>query len=159
VEAEGSMAIRAIIFDLGGVLLNIDWNRYQADKVQKKDILTYEYEQLNIQLAQFVASLRPHCKTVTICNGGSREALNRKFQLDTLFDLMVYDGEEGVSKPDQRIYRLTLERLDLEPYETMFIDDKAQNVEAARQLGMFAIQFKNTEQAIADIQNLLSSPS
>lgn len=156
------MAIRAVIFDLGGVLINIDWQKHRENKqpdVQGNDLWPYQYEQLNIRLAQFVASLRPLYKTATICNRGSREAMNRKFQLDTLFDLMVYDGEEGVSKPDPRIYQITLTRLSLEPHETVFVDDKTQNVEAAQQLGMFAILFEDTEQAIADIQNLLSPSS
>jgi putative hydrolase of the HAD superfamily len=153
------MAIRAIIFDLGGVLIDIDWQRYREDKTQGNDSWPYEYEQLNIQLARFVANLRPRYKTATICNRGSREAMNRKFQLDTLFDLMVYDNEEGVSKPDPRIYQLTLKRLDLEPYETIFVDNKTQNVEAAQRLGIFAILFRDTDQSISDIQNLLSSPS
>ncbi len=151
------MAIRAVIFDLGSVLINIDWQRYRKDKVQGNDSWPYEYEQLNTQLAQFITSLRLRYKTATICNRGSREAMNRKFQLDTLFDLMVYDNEEGVSKPDPHIYQFTLERLNLEAHETVFVDDKAQNVEAAQQLGMFAVLFKDTEQAITDIQNLLLS--
>ena len=153
------MAIRAIIFDLGGVLINIDWQRYWEDNIQGNDSWPYEYERLNTRLAQFIASLRPRYKTATICNRGSREAMNRKFQLDTLLDLMVYDNEEGISKPDSCIYRLTLERLNVEAHETVFVDDKVQNVEAAQQLGMLALLFKDTEQAITDIQNLLSPPS
>jgi epoxide hydrolase-like predicted phosphatase len=152
------MAIRAVIFDLGGVLLDIDWMRYREDyqrTVQEGDLPPHDYEQLNKNLAKFVDGLRPRYKTATICNGGSREAVNRKFKLGELVDLMIFDGEEGVAKPDARIYELALLRLGVRPVEAVFVDDKEQNVEAAQQLGMYSVHFKNTAQAIAEIQALL----
>jgi len=153
------MAIRAVIFDLGGVLLTIDWQKYREDErlgVQKSDLWA-SYEQLNISLVQFMSRLRPHYKIATICNGGSREAVHRKFRLDELVDLMLFDGEEGVSKPDVRIYQRALMRLNIEPHEAVFVDDKESNIESAQGLGMRVIHFKNTVQAIADIQALLGN--
>jgi FMN phosphatase YigB (HAD superfamily) len=152
------MTIRAVIFDLGGVLLDIDWMRYREDHqrtVQESDLPPHDYEQLNRDLARFVGDLRPRYKTATICNGGSREAVNRKFKLGELVDLMIFDGEEGVAKPDARIFELALLRLDVQPAEAVFVDDKEQNVEAAQQLGMHGVHFKNTAQAIAEVQGLL----
>jgi FMN phosphatase YigB (HAD superfamily) len=154
------MAIRAVIFDLGGVLIDIDWTRYRKDEplnVQEIGLYPYDYEILNADLAQFVADLRPHYKIATICNGGSREAVNRKFRLGELVDLMIFDGEEGVAKPDARIYQLTLMRLDMQPAETVFVDDKERNIEAAQRLGMHIVHFKNTIQAITEVQTLLHS--
>jgi HAD superfamily hydrolase (TIGR01549 family) len=154
------MAIHAVIFDLGGVLLDIDWMRYREDHqriAQESDLPPHDYEQLNRDLARFVGDLRPRYKTATICNGGSREAVNRKFKLGELVDLMVFDGEEGVAKPDARIYELTLLRLGVRSGEAVFVDDKEQNVEAAQRLGMHGVLFKNTAQAIAEVQALLDS--
>lgn len=110
---------------------------------------------MNTDLAQFVSDLRPRYKTATICNGGSREAMKRKFRLNELVDLMVFDGEEGVSKPDARIYQFALTRLGMQPDEVMFVDDKERNVDAAHQLGMHIVHFKNTAQAIAEVQAFL----
>ncbi len=151
------MTIRAIIFDIGGVLIDIDWKKYEEDKhlnVQN-DFYPYEYEQLNTDLARFVGDLRPRYKTATICNGGLRKAMNRKFGLGELVDLMIFDGEEGVAKPDARIYQLTLTRLGVQPDEVVFVDDKERNVDAAQQLGMHTVHFKNTAQAIAEVQAFL----
>ena len=153
------MAIHAVIFDLGGVLINVDWQKYREDEqlgVQRHDLWA-SYEQLNISLMQFVSSLRPRYKIATICNGGSREAVTRKFKLDEMVDLMLFDGEEGISKPDVRIYQRALMRLNIRPNEAVFVDDKESNIEAAKNLGMFVVHFKNTEQAIADIQVLLEN--
>ncbi len=43
-------------------------------------------------------------------------------------------------KPNRRIYEILLERYDLDPTECLFFDDRADNVEAARNLGFEAIQ-------------------
>jgi FMN phosphatase YigB (HAD superfamily) len=155
-EEKQFMAIRAVIFDLGGVLIEIDWDRYKEDErlgALKEHL--YSYEKLNAELAQFIGRLRSFYKIATICNGGSREAMNRKFRLSERVDLMVFDGEEGTAKPAARIYQRTLTRLGVQPDETVFVDNQENNVDAAQQLGIHSIHFKNTAQAIADIQALL----
>ncbi len=72
-------------------------------------------------------------------------------------DLQVFNGEEGVAKPDSRIYQRTLTRLDVQPEEAVFVDDTECNVDAAQQLSMHAIHFKSTAQTIAEIQTVLQS--
>jgi putative hydrolase of the HAD superfamily len=58
-------------------------------------------------------------------------------------------------KPDLPIYRLTLDRLRLEARECLFIDDVEVNCEAARELGMSAVRFSSTAQALDDMTELL----
>ena len=58
------------------------------------------------------------------------------------FDVLVVSGCEGVMKPDPAIYRLTLERLGVAPVEAVFIDDRPENIAAARQVGMPAVRFR-----------------
>jgi len=70
---------------------------------------------------------------------------------------MVFDGEEGIAKPDARIYQRTLMRLGVQPEETVFVDDKESNVDAAQRLGIHAIHFTNTTQAIVEVQAVLQS--
>lgn len=57
------------------------------------------------------------------------------------FDGRVVSGEEGVTKPDPRIYRILLARFRLEPGRTFYVDDQAQNVEQARREGLQAELF------------------
>jgi putative hydrolase of the HAD superfamily len=150
------MTIRAVIFDLGGVLIEIDWEQYREDEHQGVRIENlWSYERLNTPLAQFLGTLRPRYKIAILSNGGSREAMNRKFRLSELVDLQVFDEEEGVSKPDVRIYQRTLTRLNTQPEDAVFVDNTECNVDAAQQLGMHAIFFKSTAQAIAEIQTVL----
>jgi 2-haloacid dehalogenase len=62
-----------------------------------------------------------------------------------LFDAIVVSGEEQVAKPDPRIFRILLERHRLEPGSTMFIDDSAANVEAARTAGLVAVRYEDPD--------------
>jgi putative hydrolase of the HAD superfamily len=63
------------------------------------------------------------------------------FPVDELFQIVVDSSEVGVRKPDPRIYVLTCERLAVEPTAAVFVDDNRDNVEAARAVGIEAVQF------------------
>lgn len=75
--------------------------------------------------------------------------------LDDLFEVIVNSGIEGTRKPEARIYELTLERLGASAQECLFVDDIDANCEAARALGIHAIQFVETDSAIAAIERAL----
>ena len=72
-------------------------------------------------------------------------------------DGMVISGYEGVRKPDERIYRILLERYNLRPEESVFFDDNINNIIAARELGIHGILFKNAEQAERDLNALVET--
>lgn len=61
------------------------------------------------------------------------------------FDGVVVSGEEGVTKPDPRIYQILLDRFELEPGATFYVDDQLQNVEQARAMGLQAELFRDAE--------------
>jgi putative hydrolase of the HAD superfamily len=77
--------------------------------------------------------------------------------IDEIFDVVVDSGFVGLRKPDPAIYQLLLERLDLAPEATVFLDDLEINCDAARDLGMDAIHFRSNAQAIAELEELLSA--
>ncbi len=57
------------------------------------------------------------------------------------FDGLVISGQEGYIKPESEIYHILLARYELEPGETLFIDDSPQNIEGAHKAGMQGIVF------------------
>ena len=75
------------------------------------------------------------------------------------FEGMVISGHEGIKKPDPRIFQILLDRYDLDPSTLLFIDDRADNAEAARQAGYHAVQFTGTEQLRRDLRELSILPS
>ena len=64
-----------------------------------------------------------------------------RFPFFGYFDGCVISGNEGVAKPDRKIFEVLLARYDLEPGATVFIDDLAANVAVARELGIVAIRY------------------
>lgn len=65
----------------------------------------------------------------------------RKAPVVTLLEDVLVSGQVGLAKPDPRIYRLAVERFGLRPAETLFTDDVARNVAAARAEGFVAEVF------------------
>ena len=70
------------------------------------------------------------------------------------FDGHVISGIEGVAKPDRRIFEILLRRHCLEPPATVFADDSAANVEAARELGIVALRYTSVGQLRQDLRAL-----
>jgi 2-haloacid dehalogenase len=67
-----------------------------------------------------------------------------RFRFLDEFEGIVVSGEVGVAKPDERIYRALLDRFHLEPTDTLFIDDRPANVDAAARLGIRGIVFADS---------------
>ena len=80
-------------------------------------------------------------------------------ELDEIFELVVDSAFVAMRKPERRIYELTLERLGdgLCGEECLFVDDLEVNCEGARALGMQAVRFEDTEQAIAELESALGA--
>jgi putative hydrolase of the HAD superfamily len=66
-------------------------------------------------------------------------ALERRLPFFQWFDGGVFSGDVKRIKPNSEIYELLAWRHGFEPAQTLFIDDMAPNVEAARALGWHAI--------------------
>jgi putative hydrolase of the HAD superfamily len=89
----------------------------------------------------------------------ARFMLTNVWRIADVFQHVVISSEVGVVKPDERIYRLALEGLGVAAREAVFIDDFQHNVEGARRVGMWAIQFRSPEQALQELRELLMGES
>ena len=68
-------------------------------------------------------------------------ARRARYPVLTLFDGAVVSGEEGVLKPSPEIFAVLRDRYDLDPAETLFVDDLDVNVAGARAAGFVAHRF------------------
>ncbi len=114
--------------------------------------------ELNVELAAYFSSLRPHYQTALLSNSfsGARKREQERYHFDEMTDLLIYSHEEGMAKPERRIFALTCNRLGVQPDEMIFLDDFEPHVAAAREFGIHAILFQETAQAIADVQACLA---
>jgi putative hydrolase of the HAD superfamily len=73
--------------------------------------------------------------------------VRREFAWLDEFEPKIWSCEFGSTKPDPAIYQHCLDALGCEPQRTLFFDDRLNNVESARAIGMEAHQFESAEQA------------
>jgi putative hydrolase of the HAD superfamily len=79
-------------------------------------------------------------------------------ELEDIFEVVVDSAFVGMRKPEPGIFELTVERLDagLRADECLFLDDLEVNCEGARALGMTAVRFETSEQAIPELESALA---
>jgi putative hydrolase of the HAD superfamily len=75
-----------------------------------------------------------------------------------LFDVVVISGEQGMRKPEERIFRRATELLGLDPAECVFIDDIEANITAAAAIGMQGIHHRDLATTRARLSDLLAVP-
>ena len=193
--SSGNGSITAVIFDIGGVLL--DWNpRYLYRKLMDdeaemehflSEVCTMEWHEANDRGISFevtcaqLAEQHPQYADLIWAWGQRTEEMvggpiegtvailrelrdqgvrlyaltnmethtyplrRERFEFLRWFEGTVVSSEEGIIKPDSRIFELLLERYGLEAGSTLLIDDSARNVEAARALGMATVHFQSPE--------------
>lgn len=76
----------------------------------------------------------------------SRAEIKRKLGLYDLFHPTLFSYEVGVRKPDPKSYQLLLEKLNLPPEAVIFIDNKPENIAAAKAVGIDGILFEDPNQ-------------
>ncbi len=199
------MTIRAVISDLGGVIVRTHdhqprarWERQLGmaphalerlvfwgeagekaalGQIQPEEVWTWVIDRLGLtpgdravlesdfwagdgvddRLIDYFRGLRPGLKIALLSNAWTslRTALESEWQIADVFDAIVVSAEVGLAKPDPRIYHLALAELGISPGEAVFLDDMQENIDAARFVGMHAVRFESTEQAINDINGIV----
>ncbi len=134
--------IKAIIFDLTGVLINLK-------KGDDFEIIESSFD--------FAKSLQKNYRLGILSNlsADHREGLEKR-GFYNLFDSIFLSGETGQVKPERQAYISILRELNVAPEETFFIDDSPANIRTAKELGMKTFLFKEEESSILELKRLFS---
>ena len=108
----------------------------------------------NSELTKLLPELRKNYKLFLLSN---TNIIHRKFGWDHYnflknFDKLFLSYEVGFAKPEEEIYQLVIHSIDLNPSEVLYIDDIEEYVNAAKNLGWNAVQFKSNEKLIEDLK-------
>ncbi|HMC00472.1 MAG TPA: HAD family phosphatase [Flavobacteriaceae bacterium] len=76
-----------------------------------------------------------------------------RFEFLHWFEGIVVSGEEKTRKPFKEIYDITLNRFNINAENSIFIDDNLRNIEAANQLGIIGIHFKNPKTLVQQLKS------
>jgi putative hydrolase of the HAD superfamily len=198
-------AVRNVIFDLGGVLL--DWNpdkiasRFESEPELRARLKEALFGHADWQLfdrgtfteAELIERVRARTgrdtAEISAIIDAVRESLDEKpdtvkllralhqrgtdlFCLSNMpmsiydhlrrrhvfwdaFRGIVISGEVRMMKPEPEVFAHLLEKYELRPDETVFVDDLSANVDAARRVGLHGILFKDAAQCRSELDPLL----
>jgi putative hydrolase of the HAD superfamily len=119
----------------------------------------FEHLHPNEPLIGYMRELRDRGYKMAICTNNVREwepLWRAKLPVDEIFDLVVDSAFVGTRKPERQIFEITLERLGVDARSALLLDDVELNCAAARELGITAVRFHSSEQAIAEIEAALA---
>lgn len=74
--------------------------------------------------------------------------------LEKYFDVIVISSEVGMIKPNADIFQYILQKMNVQPEETIFIDDNPSNVKAAAELGITGVHFTDALQLEDSLKKL-----
>ncbi|MEA2196189.1 MAG: putative hydrolase of the superfamily [Solirubrobacteraceae bacterium] len=119
----------------------------------------FDHVHPNERLIDYMRALRDRGYQMAILTNNVREwepLWRSKLPVDEIFSVVVDSGFVGMRKPEPEIYALTLERLGVPADAAVFVDDVELNCQAASALGIHAVWFRSTDQAIEEIEAALA---
>lgn len=124
----------------------------QIDKLIEQDVLLWA--SANPVMLDWVIRVRQSGMKIAILSNMGEDLLahmRKNFRWLDDFHHLTWSCELDMIKPEAAIYLHTLEKLAVAPAETLFLDDKIENVEGARSVGMHALQFHDAKRLQADL--------
>ena len=112
------------------------------EQIEKEYLDTIE---LNDGFKDFIAAAKKKYKLAIISNDSSRWSryFREKFDINKYFDVISISGDLKIEKPDERIFKLTLEKLGVGAEDCLYVDDREGNLAAAERLGMKPVMFNS----------------
>lgn len=103
----------------------------------------FRHDELDRDLLAYILRLRVRYRVGLLSNASSnaRALFGETYQVADHFDCIIISAEEGVMKPDPRIFTVALARVGAQAQEALLVDDALPNIEGARQIGMQALHF------------------
>lgn len=122
---------------------------------QEISMLLADSYQVNQNVIDTVKKVRELGVKTCICtnNFPTRiNALNQKFNFLIDFDVQVFSYQVGATKPDPKIFQVLISQSDCLPDEIIFADDKQENVDSAKQLGINAFLYTNFNDFVSTLK-------
>ena len=126
--------------------LNVELSQEEIEKLTRMDVISWSRP--NLQVVELLHNLVASGVKVAIL---SNMPYDLKFWVEgecdwlPVFDHRTYSCELKCVKPDKAIYEHCINGLNLPKNSMVFVDDRIENVEAARNCGIEAIHFTNNQ--------------
>lgn len=117
-------------------------------------------QNLNGELLKVIARLHKKYKIGMLSNAHKTyfNLVMKRCELTKYFDKIVVSSEVEAVKPEPRIFEIMAKKLNAGMNEVVFIDDRTENVKAARQLGMVSFLYKGVKNIEIELKKLGITP-
>jgi epoxide hydrolase-like predicted phosphatase len=147
-------------YALGKITVDEYCHRHRKAFCTKHDIEEIKKVHLNSyllipEMRELLISLKGKFELAMLTNfGDAFDEVNETWSPEEIFEKekIFISSDVGLLKPDPEFYIHALDRLSRKPAEVVFIDDRRENVEAAKKMGINGILFKNREQLEKDLE-------
>ncbi|MDG2001130.1 MAG: HAD-IA family hydrolase [Alphaproteobacteria bacterium] len=135
-----------------------------GQKINAKEILQQLYGSLRENMINKIKLLSTSKKYKLICLTNvlkgvdiftPKERVEAVKNVMSYFDIIYESYKLNMRKPEARIYQYILKELNIEPQETVFLDDLGMNLKSARQLGINTIKVIEPNDAIYELDQIL----
>ena len=99
----------------------------------------------SIDVLKFLKEKKYECYVLSNWSWETFQNMENDYPFLKLFDGLIISGKEKIVKPNKEIYLLAIKRFNLKAKETVFIDDRIENIIAAKKLGFKTIHLINPE--------------
>jgi putative hydrolase of the HAD superfamily len=153
-------------YDRGALSAQTYWETVARDlaKTMDADVLqalidadTVVWTRPNVEMMEWSARLnRAGIKTGILSNIGDAMELGVRGRFPALDDFThhTFSHRLGIAKPDAAIYRYAVEGLGVLAGDILFVDDRKENIEAARAAGMVAVQYRGHAGFMEEMQRI-----
>ena len=97
----------------------------------------------SVEVLDFLLKKNYECYVLSNWSAETFVGMKEEYPFLKKFNGLIISGEEKLCKPDKKIYELAIKRFNLNPKKTIFIDDKHENIIAAKYLDFQTIHLKD----------------
>ena len=111
---------------------------------------------LSIQILEELKNLNYSCYALSNWSAETFEGMDTDYPFLNNFEGILISGQEKLAKPDPEIYKLAIDRFDLNPPNCVFIDDRLENIQTAQKLSFKVIHLTDPNTIRIKIEKFLN---
>lgn len=152
-------------------------NKFKTNQIEEEEYWNYVNKEIGLELSvteyseqiskgykvnsevkEYIQQIKSEGLMSCVCSNNFKtriDSLQSKFNFFEDFDVRVFSFEEGITKPDVRIFESLVKKAEVGPNEIIYSDDNEDKLKGAKDLGINTFKFENFEQFRAEIENTI----
>lgn len=146
------------MYELGQIPNDKFWRNIEVGNSDEIEHKLMDKIILREGMEQVLAELKKKYQLAILSNMPKEwaDTLSNKFHFKEYFETTIYSADYGTKKPDKELYEILLKKYpNIKPEEMTFVDDKLENLETAKQLGIQTILLKIEEDNFSYIPDII----